>query len=66
MESAHVQVGQITVNGSFNYRDRTDVLRPARFMRVLLYDADIAGGDDLLAQTTCGATLSTTTAQTRS
>lgn len=52
MESAHVQVGQITVNGSFNYLDRTDVLRPARFMRVLLYDADIAGGDDLLAQTT--------------
>ncbi len=52
MESPYLQPGQITVQGSFQYVDRDNADRPARFVRVLLYDDDDSSGDDLLGQTT--------------
>ncbi|MCS6827127.1 MAG: transthyretin-like family protein [Caldilinea sp.] len=52
MESAYFQPGQITVRGSFRYVDRNNADRPARFVRVLLYDDDANSDDDLLGQTT--------------
>jgi hypothetical protein len=45
--------GQVTAQGTFSYIDRDDVTsRPARFMKVYLYDRDPGGEDDLLATTT--------------
>lgn len=52
MKSPYWQPGQITVQGSFQYVDRDNADRPARFVRVLLYDDDDSSGDDLLGQTT--------------
>ena len=52
MKSPYLRPGQITVQGSFQYIDRDNADRPARFVRVLLYDDDDSSGDDLLGQTT--------------
>jgi hypothetical protein len=52
LESAYFQSGQITVRGSFRYVDRNATDQPARFVRVLLYDADVNSVDDLLGETT--------------
>jgi hypothetical protein len=44
--------GQVVARGTFSFADRDGQTRPARFMKVYLYDADPGGTDDQLAQAT--------------
>ncbi len=49
---AAAPMAQTTARGSFAYYPRNGVVRlPARFTKVYLYDADVGGTDDLLAET---------------
>jgi hypothetical protein len=43
--------GQISAQGAFTYFDRNNISRPARFMKVYLYDDDTSSPDDLIAIT---------------
>ena len=43
--------GDVTIQGSFTYADRSSTMQGAKGIKVQLWDRDTSGGDDLLAET---------------